>query len=132
MAKGWGRKSECHSERKHVAHGFCGPCYHSRKWHGDGRGVAATHQRTANLRARFEITPEQYEKMLQGQQGLCAICFRPPRKRRLAVDHDHITKRVRGLLCWWCNNRVVPKLNTPEILARAIVYLKSSFDGRNL
>lgn len=81
---------------------------------------------------KFGITPEQYDRMLADQNGVCAICERPPKNRRLAVDHDHDTGRVRGLLCWWCNNRVVPKLNTPHVLRRAIDYLERDFDGRGL
>lgn len=66
------------------------------------------------------------------QGGVCKICSRPAKTKRLAVDHDHKTGRVRGLLCWWCNNRVVPGLNTPTILRKAIAYLEDDFDGRNL
>lgn len=70
---------------------------------------------------RFNITPEQYEAMLEAQGGACALCGRlaESRRRRLAVDHDHrccprdytVTsvyprscgKCVRGLLCDSCN-----------------------------
>lgn len=66
-----------------------------------------------NLRG-FGLTPADYEALLVAQGGVCAICQRPervsvgkgrnPRQlRRLAVDHDHATGRVRGLLCQTCN-----------------------------
>jgi len=51
------------------------------------------------------ITPERYEKKLQRQGGVCAICGSPPRPDiSLHVDHDHATGEQRGLLCFRCNN----------------------------
>jgi hypothetical protein len=44
-----------------------------------------------------------YEKMLELQEGKCAICNNPPNTERLAVDHCHITNKIRGLLCKSCN-----------------------------
>ena len=55
-------------------------------------------------RRGVEFTQEEYLKLVEEQQGLCKICSRPPQgKRRLALDHDHQTGRVRGLLCTRCN-----------------------------
>ncbi len=48
-------------------------------------------------------TRAQYDAMLASQGALCAICRKPEFGRRLAVDHDHATGRVRGLLCTRCN-----------------------------
>lgn len=128
VAKGWGRKNDVcgHLDKKHCALGLCTPCYHER------RTISAEERRKANLKHKYAITSEQYDLMFVKQNGVCAICERPPKKKRLAVDHDHVTLRVRGLLCWWCNNRVVPRMNTVPILRRAIEYLQSDFDGREL
>lgn len=57
----------------------------------------------ASLRQRYGITLADYDAMLKAQGGGCAICAKPPGKRRLAVDHDHKTGRIRGLLCSGCN-----------------------------
>ncbi len=57
------------------------------------------------------------------QNGVCAICSRPPGKRRLAVDHWHTTKAVRGLLCVQCNTAIGKLNDDPELLRRAIAYL---------
>jgi hypothetical protein len=46
--------------------------------------------------------------MLADQGGHCAICPRPPTTTRLHVDHDHKTGLIRGLLCWWCNRKLLP------------------------
>lgn len=56
---------------------------------------------------RYGITQEEYVQMLLDQEGVCAICGCPPKEEKvLAVDHDHITGKVRGLLCTRCNLRV--------------------------
>lgn len=67
----------------------------------------------------------QYDKMLAAQGGKCAICKRPPKSRRLAVDHDHKTGKVRGLLCFRCNYRVVRKWKV-DTLKAVLAYLEQS------
>lgn len=62
--------------------------------------------RAWNLRKQFNMTLEQYDKLLQSQEGRCAICRRLPAKNNLSVDHDHDTGAVRGLLCPPCNRSV--------------------------
>jgi Recombination endonuclease VII len=57
------------------------------------------------LRKTYGITEAQYNELLAYQGGCCAICRKPPKGRRLAVDHDHKTGKVRGLLCYFCNSR---------------------------
>lgn len=73
-------------------------------------------------RARL-ITDEEYERRLSDQGGGCAICHATPKTRRLHVDHDHKTGRVRGLLCFGCNNRLVGKGATAVKLRAAADYL---------
>jgi hypothetical protein len=59
--------------------------------------------RRYELKKRYGITLEDYDKLLKDQQGKCAICRRSPVRNRLHVDHDHRTLKVRGLLCTRCN-----------------------------
>lgn len=59
--------------------------------------------RKAHLKSKFNITLEQYDKMLEKQNGVCAICGKPPIHRKLAIDHNHKTGKIRGLLCIRCN-----------------------------
>jgi hypothetical protein len=64
---------------------------------------------TARARAlwvRYRLTEPEYDSILKHQGGVCAGCGEPPRKTRLAVDHDHKTGRIRGLLCWLCNRAI--------------------------
>lgn len=52
----------------------------------------------------YGLAPGDYEKLLEQQGKRCAICRAKPRSKRLAVDHDHKTGAVRGLLCSRCNH----------------------------
>lgn len=77
--------------------------------------------------AERKLTPEKYEELLFQQQGLCAICARPPKKgKRLAVDHDHLTDTNRGLLCDRCNMGLGLFRDSMEILEKAKHYLAGS------
>jgi hypothetical protein len=68
------------------------------------------------------LTDPEYERLLAAQGGGCAICGNPPRTRRLSVDHDHRTKRVRGLLCFRCN-RALPHYLDADWLETAAAYV---------
>lgn len=57
------------------------------------------------IKKTYGITGEQYEELYEVQGRTCAICKRATGKsKRLAVDHDHRSGFVRGLLCSTCNN----------------------------
>lgn len=80
-----------------------------------------------HLKQNYGITLEQYNQMLEQQNGVCAICGKPEaiKNRRLAVDHNHKSNKVRGLLCNHCNT-ALGKFNDNIItLEKAIDYLKS-------
>jgi len=55
------------------------------------------------LRKKYGLTQENYWEMFKSQGGVCALCGNPPEKRRLGVDHNHITEQIRDLLCQSCN-----------------------------
>lgn len=57
-----------------------------------------------NLKHKFGMTLDAYNELLELQGGTCAICHQGcPSGKRLAVDHDHETGKIRGLLCLKCN-----------------------------
>jgi hypothetical protein len=82
------------------------------------------------LRRTYGISLLDYDNLLDDQGGRCAICLCRPRTRSLAVDHDHITGRVRGLLCSRCNHGLLHFAQEDiTILRRAIEYLLKHLEG---
>lgn len=81
--------------------------------------------RDQNLQ-RIGMTLEQYNAMLEKQDGVCAICGGPPGGRwdRFHADHDHKTGEARGLLCHGCNTGIGNLKDDPEILEKAAAYLR--------
>jgi endogenous inhibitor of DNA gyrase (YacG/DUF329 family) len=70
------------------------------------KNCSRVHQRTA-LKSLYGITVDDYDHMFALQGGVCAICKDVcGTGRRLCVDHDHNTGRVRGLLCMSCNQKL--------------------------
>lgn len=96
-----------------------------------------TTNRNSYLKRKYGITEEQYEELLLAQAGKCAICLCKPRTRRLAVDHNHKTGEIRGLLCSRCNHGLLGHAHDSiPVLERALEYLrnppaKDFFNGRN-
>ena len=90
--------------------------------------------RASKYRRAYGITIEQYDKMFAMQDGVCALCGKPPGKTRLHVDHCHESKRVRGLLCAYCNQRRVgiARDSDAELFLWLVEYLAFDFDGRTL
>lgn len=81
---------------------------------------------------RYGIKPEQYKEILENQGGVCAICRRPEEgksklgnEKTLAVDHCHVTGKIRGLLCSKCNPGLGQFEDNINLLQAAIEYLKS-------
>jgi len=62
--------------------------------------------RKAKLKREYGMTLADYDKMFAEQKGLCKICGDDSLNKRLAVDHDHQTGEVRGLLCGSCNTKL--------------------------
>ena len=79
-------------------------------------------------KGRYGLDGETYDALLRLQGGGCAICGRRPKTKRLAVDHDHRTGAVRGLLCPGedgCNHRLLGYVRDRiDLLESAIAYLK--------
>lgn len=107
------RVTSCHPDRKHYSKGLCRPCYE--------RQPA---KRESYLKRVYGLTLNQYDEMLMAQNGLCAICGGKERNDELlAIDHNHVTGEVRGLLCRLCNASLGGFGDDPNILAKAITYL---------
>lgn len=90
-------------------------------------------QRKYALKAYYGITPQDYTDLLRAQGGRCAICgSSSPNDRRghFHVDHCHTSKEIRGLLCQPCNMGLGLFKDSPEVLEKAIGYLKNSLSKK--
>lgn len=85
----------------------------------------------SKLRHSKGIGLVEYNALFEAQGGVCAICRRPEKRlanngalrRHLAVDHDHDTARIRGLLCSTCNAGLGHFDEDPALLIAAAAYL---------
>jgi hypothetical protein len=80
--------------------------------------------REGHLRRKYGITLEDYEATLEAQGGGCKICGDPPPEGgSLHVDHDHVTGKIRGLLCFRCNNAIGDLRDDVDLIYRMLDYL---------
>lgn len=98
-----------------------------RRW----RNKTYKQRRSYMLKYNYGITEDQYEALLQKQNGCCAVCERHYTEfaRQLAVDHDHHTNEIRGLLCDNCNYRIIGRIKDQRIFERAGRYLSGPYTG---
>lgn len=80
----------------------------------------------ANWLSHYGLTPDGYERLVESQGGVCAICKQPcKRYARLPIDHDHQTGRLRGLLCDRCNRALGLFDDDADIVEAAVAYLEA-------
>ena len=84
----------------------------------------STKQQNSRLKFRYGIIVDDYNKLLKKQSGVCAICGKTNRDRKLFVDHNHNTGEIRGLLCHNCNCGL-------GLLGENIDFLKKAFEYLN-
>ncbi len=86
-------------------------------------------ERNWNLKRKYGIDVAEFNAMLVAQNGVCALCRVPGRvgkHDKLAVDHDHKTGRVRGLLCSICNSALATLGDGEVGLQHALEYVRRS------
>lgn len=143
------RMSNCHPDRRHMAHGLCGNCYYKdrykkfpellkrrnatpaakarkRRWHlKQAPGYVISNHR----KRRYGLSDQAFNEMLQRQDHRCKICLRKfpqDRPKAIHIDHNHTTNKVRALLCRGCNTGLGMLRESEFILARMIAYLRWS------
>lgn len=80
--------------------------------------------RNSRLLKVYGITIADYEGMFKQQGGVCAVCGKPPTpNRNLNVDHDHVSGKIRGLLCPYCNRYRVGRQKDAAMAMRIAEYL---------
>ena len=92
------------------------------KWRAANPDKVRGQHRRAGLK-NYDLTPAQYNLIFQTQNGCCAICHCKAGKKKLAVDHDHTTGKVRGLLCFRCNTALERLETVPLWHEQAFRYL---------
>src|SRR3990170_3742892 len=116
MARSYGQlNATCPPNRKYHSKGLCTSCC-STKWlkehptaqarvrvQGQKRYHANPKVRDAIYKRKYGISLNDYNQILLKQSGGCAICKTQPKNHRLSIDHNHRTKKVRGLVCKYCN-----------------------------
>lgn len=80
--------------------------------------------KNTRMQVQYGISESLRQLIEAEQDGLCAICSS---KVKLVVDHNHKTDRVRGLLCFSCNSLLGFAKDNPDILQKAITYLKYAY-----
>jgi hypothetical protein len=83
----------------------------------------------SHLRSKFDISLADYTMLAVAQDNKCALCGNPETDTRngkvkaLAVDHDHVTGKIRGLLCVSCNTGLGKFKDDRDLLLAAVKYL---------
>lgn len=103
-----------------------------KKWSTKNPDQAYTSMRKRNLKSRYGISLTEYKKMFEAQGCKCAICGTTENNTtgdrkdwNFAVDHDHQTGKVRGLLCNNCNRALGLFQDNAQLLAEAKKYLET-------
>lgn len=88
-------------------------------------GYCGTHNKRFR---RFGITPEELDALVRVQNGRCAICGTPDPGAQTSgewcIDHDHVTGKIRGLLCSRCNTGIGMLRDDPDVIASAFEYVR--------
>ena len=116
---------------------LCKECNHSyaANWYKRHPQKYKQKTRNGNLKRNHGIIDDTFLEMLKKQLGTCAICRKPEtlkdkngNVRFLAIDHDHKTGRIRGLLCAACNLMLGKAYDNPLVLRAAADYLEANND----
>jgi Recombination endonuclease VII len=83
--------------------------------------------RKSKLKTKYKLSLEDFQNLFEKQNGVCAICKEPETAGRLlAIDHNHETGEIRGLLCTNCNLGLGKFKDSPELLRIAQEYVSSN------
>ena len=120
-------RSEYHKDSARVdgITSYCKECKlkTNKVWRDNNPEELLQSQRRTRRKRVYGVSPEEYDRMLLEQNNQCAICFIPIGYES-AVDHDHLTEKVRGLLCKSCNLGLGFFKDNIIFLSNAISYLK--------
>ena len=111
--------------------GYAWQCKACRKeydqgYHAENREKHLESMRKTAYARRYKMTVEEYNALFEAQGYICAICGASKgwQNKRLAVDHNHASGEVRGLLCDRCNTVIGKMEDNPDLLRKAASYLE--------
>lgn len=110
-----------HPHTRDKRQSWCKPC--AVAYHNNRNKTKRENWRKYQYKFNYGITIDDYERMLDEQNGACAICKNPADGSALHVDHCHETAKVRGLLCKKCNLGLGFFKDSPHLLNSAAEYL---------
>lgn len=103
----------------------------AREWRKRNLAQARANNKRTHVAKKYGITIEEYNALVKAQDSVCAICRETSNSSHpkgkvydLAVDHNHKTGAVRGLLCRACNHALGLFRENPSYLKAALKYLK--------
>lgn len=116
-----------HKKSKDGHQGYCKPCANIKlnDYRKNNPTVIKTIRDKSLRKTRYGILDNEYQQKLKEQKNLCAICCKEcVSGRNLAVDHNHATGQIRGLLCSNCNTSLGGFRDDVALLQEAIKYLE--------
>ena len=98
---------------------------HAKKWAEENPEKKRSNTRRSKLR-HYGLTDIEYDNMCLQQNGLCAICGQKQdgKYKNLYIDHNHLTSKVRSLLCHKCNVGLGGFRDDPALLRAAADYIE--------
>lgn len=117
-------------KEKHLFDSRCKECKYSENtaWREENKEKVLEYRAKDNWTlkkrcARYNITENMFWEMYNSQNKCCKICCRHIDLENSAIDHNHITGHIRGLLCTTCNRALGLFKDSPKILESALDYL---------
>lgn len=101
----------------------CKECHlkRSRKWHDQHPDTVRRHVRGWHVKTKYGITYEEEQNLLRKQGFKCAICGDT---KKLSIDHDHKSGKIRMILCGKCNTGIGMFNDSIMLLRKAVKYLE--------
>jgi hypothetical protein len=96
-----------------------------RSWRARNPDKVRVYNQHGHRKAKYGLTRKQFETLLLQQHNTCALCSISFTEAKLTVDHNHITGRVRALLCQSCNTMLGQSGDSPARLRAAAAYLEA-------
>jgi hypothetical protein len=111
--------------KKNGLQSYCRVCATQARYKSPKYENTLEQERAIQMKYRYGLTKETFDSFWQTQNGKCGICTKALTKelRGYAVDHNHETGNVRGLLCNPCNTALGLFKDSPTVMQNAYQYL---------